>query len=178
MLKRENAILILIDVQGRLSELVADSEALFGNLLRLLEGMNVLDVPVIVTEQLPEKLGPTRDEFQEFINGPVIAKSSFGCCGEEQFFQTLEKTGRKQVILCGIETHVCVYQTALELLATGHKVYVVADAVSSRDPANKELALRRMEAEGVRLTGTEMLLFELLGDANDPAFKSILQIVK
>lgn len=178
MLKRENAILILIDVQGRLSELVADSEALFGNLSRLLEGMKVLDVPVIVTEQLPDKLGPTRDEFQKFIDGSVIAKSSFGCCGEPDFFQTLEKTGRKQVILCGIETHVCVYQTALELLATGHKVYMVADAVSSRNPANKTLALRRMETEGVRLTGTEMVLFELLGDAGDPAFKSILQIVK
>lgn len=178
MLKRENAVLIFIDVQGRLSELVDNSETLFNNLRRLLEGMNALGVPVIVTEQIPEKLGPTRDEFQEFIDGPVIAKSSFGCCGEPAFFQTLEKTGRKQVILCGIETHVCVYQTAIELLATGHKVYVVSDAVSSRDPANKELALRRMESEGVRLTGTEMVVFELLGDAKDPAFKSILKIVK
>ncbi len=178
MLKRENAILILIDVQGRLSGLVNHSEALFGNLRRLLEGMKALDVPVITTEQLPDKLGPTREEFQEWIRGPLIAKSSFGCCGDETFFQALENTGRKQVILCGIETHVCVYQTAIELLATGHKVYVVTDAVSSRDPANKELALRRMEHEGVRLTGTEMALFELLGDAKDPAFKSILQIVK
>ena len=178
MLKRKNAMLVLIDVQGRLAELVADSEALFANLRRLLDGMNALDVPVIVTEQLPEKLGPTRAEFQALIDTPPIAKSSFGCCGEETFFQTLENSGRKQVILCGIESHVCVYQTATELLATGHKVYVVADAVSSRDPANKELALRRMENDGVRLTGTEMVLFELLGDANDPAFKSILQIVK
>lgn len=178
MLKKDNAILIFIDVQGRLSELVAGSEALFGNLRRLLEGMKTLGVPVIITEQIPEKLGPTREEFQQWITGPVIAKNSFGCCGEPEFFQTLEKTGRKQVILCGIETHVCVYQTAIELLATGHKVYVVADAVSSRDPANKKLALRRMEADGVRLTGTEMVLFELLGNANDPAFRSILRIVK
>jgi len=178
MLKKENAVLVFIDVQGRLSEIVTDTEALFGNLRRLLQGMNVLDVPIIVTEQIPEKLGTTRKEFQEFISEPVIAKSHFSCCGEPAFFQTLEKTGRKQVILCGIETHVCVYQTAIELLASGHKVYVVADAVSSRDPANKILALRRMENEGVRLTGTEMVLFELLSDAKDPAFKSILQIVK
>ena len=178
MLKKENSILIFVDVQGRLSELVDDSEALFNNLHRLLQGMDALDVPVIVTEQIPEKLGPTREEFQKFIKEPVIAKSSFGCCGEPEFFQTLEKTGRKQVILCGIETHVCIYQTALQLLATGHKVTVVTDAVSSRDPANKTLALRRMENEGVKLAGTEMLLFELLGDAKDPAFKSILQIVK
>ena len=178
MLKKENALLVFIDVQGKLSELVDGSEALFGNLRRLLQGMNALDVPVIVTEQIPEKLGPTRDEFQEFITASPITKSSFGCCGEPAFFQALEKTGRKQVILCGIETHVCVYQTALQLLATGHEVTVVTDAVSSRDPANKTLALRRMENEGAKLTGTEMLLFELLGDANDPAFKSILQIVK
>ena len=178
MLKKENSILVFIDVQGRLSELVDHPDLLFGNLRRLLQGMKALGIPVIATEQIPEKLGPTRDEFQKLIQEPVITKSSFGCCEESVFFQTLEKTGRKQVILCGIETHVCVYQTALQLLASGHKVYVVTDAVSSRDPANKALALRRLENEGVRLTGTEMLLFELLGDAKDPAFKSILNIVK
>ena len=178
MLKKDNALLVFIDVQGKLSELVDGSEALFVNLRRLLSGMKALDVPVLVTEQIPEKLGPTREEFQEFITEPPIRKSSFGCCGEPAFFQTLEKSGRKQVILCGIETHVCVYQTALQLLATGHKVTVVTDAVSSRDPANKTLALRRLENEGIKLTGTEMLLFELLGDAKDPAFKSILNIVK
>ena len=178
MLKKENAVLVFIDVQGKLSELVDGSEALFDNLRRLLGGMTALDVPVIVTEQIPEKLGPTREEFQGFISELPIAKSSFGCCGEPAFFQALEKTGRKQVILCGIETHVCVYQTALQLLKGGCEVSIVTDAVSSRDPANKTLALRRLENEEVKLTGTEMLLFELLGDAKDPAFKSILQIVK
>ena len=178
MLKKENALLVFIDVQGRLAERVDGSEILFGNLRRLLKGMKALDVPVIVTEQIPEKLGSTREEFQEFMSEPPISKSSFGCCGEPEFFQGLEKTGRKQIILCGIETHVCVYQTALQLLATGHKVTVVTDAVSSRDPAHKTLALRQMENEGVKLTGTEMLLFELLGDARDPAFKSVLNLVK
>ena len=178
MFKKENAVLVFIDVQGKLSERVDSSEALFGNLRRLLAGMKALNVPVIVTEQIPEKLGPTREEFQEFIAESPISKSSFGCCGEPAFFQPLEKTGRKQIILCGIETHVCVYQTAVELLEAGYEVSVVTDAVSSRDPANKTLALRRMESEGVKLTGTEMLLFELLGDATDPAFKSVLTIVK
>ncbi len=178
MLKNDNTVLVFIDVQGRLAERVAGSEALFDNLRRLLLGMNALNVPVIVTEQIPEKLGPTRAEFQEFITESPIAKSSFSCCSEPAFFQTLEKTGRKQMILCGIETHVCIYQTAMELLTDGYEVSVVTDAVSSRNPANKTLALRRMEAEGIKLTGTEMLLFELLGNAKDPAFKSILQIVK
>lgn len=178
MLDRNRAILVLIDVQGKLSELVDGSETLFKQLKRLLAGMQALEVPVMVTEQLPGKLGPTRDEFQAFIKEPPVSKSSFSCCKEPAFFQWLEKSGRRQVILCGIETHVCICQTALELLAAGYDVQVVTDAVSSRDPANKALALRRMEAEGVKLTGTEMLLFELLRDANDPAFKSILNLVK
>lgn len=178
MLNRDNAILIFIDVQGRLSEVVDGSEALLANLRRLLEGMKALGIPVVFTEQTPGKLGSTREEFQEFITEPPLAKTSFGCGGDPAFFQALEESSRKQVILCGIETHVCVYQTALQVLATGHKVYVVSDAVSSRDPSNKTLALRRMEHEGVRVTGTEMLLFELLGDAADPALKSILNIVK
>jgi len=178
MLKKEHAVLVFIDVQGRLSELVDGADILFRNLRRLLEGMNVLEVPVIVTEQLPEKLGPTRAEFQGLISGKPVAKSAFSCCGEPSFFQALEKTKRRHVLLCGIETHICVYQTAMQLLESGYEVQVIADAVSSRDPANKALALRRMEAEGIKLTGTEMALFELLGDAKVPQFKSILQIVK
>ena len=178
MLNREKAVLIFIDVQGRLSELVDGADELFKNLRNLLEGMKVLDVPVIFTEQIPEKLGPTRDEFQPFITVPPIAKTSFSCYGEPAFLKSLEKTSRRHIILCGIETHVCGYQTAMDLLAAGYEVYAVADAVSSREPVNKALALRRMDAEGVKLTGTEMVLFEILGDAKDPAFKTILKIVK
>jgi nicotinamidase-related amidase len=178
MLNRENAVLIFIDVQGRLSELVDGAEPLFKNLHRLLDGMKALEMPVIITEQIPEKLGPTRDEFLPFITEPPIIKTSFSCCGEPAFMKALEKTGRRHVILCGIETHVCVYQTAVHLLESGYEVQVVVDAVSSRDPANKALALRRMEREGTQLTGTEMVLFELLGNAKAPQFKSILQIVK
>lgn len=178
MLQKDHAVLIFIDVQGTLAEQVDQHEMLFDKLRRLLAGMKALDVPVMVTEQLPDKLGPTREEFNEFISDPVITKSAFSCGGEEKFFQSLEKTGRRQVLLCGIETHICVYQTAMDLLKKNFEVHVVCDGVSSRDPANKALALRRMEAEGVKLTGVEMLLFELLAHAGSPAFKSILRIVK
>ncbi len=178
MLQKNHAVLVFIDVQGTLSERVDGSDDLFKNLRRLLEGIKALNVPVIATEQIPGKLGPTREEFQNLMNETPIAKSSFGCCGEPQFFQGLEKLNRKQIILCGIETHVCVYQTAMQLLDAGYEVQVVTDAVSSRDPANKTLALRRLENEGAKLTGVEMLLFELLGDARDPAFKSVLNVVK
>jgi nicotinamidase-related amidase len=178
MLKQSDAILVFIDVQGHLAELVEGSEALLQNLRRLLEGMKVLDIPVIVTEQIPEKLGKTRGEFRPLLVDVPVTKSTFSCYREPIFFQTLEKTGRRQIILCGIETHVCVYQTAMDLLAADYAVQVVTDAVSSRDPGNKALALRRMEAGGVKLTGTEMVLFELLGNANDRRFKTILQIVR
>jgi nicotinamidase-related amidase len=178
MLDRKNTVLIFVDVQGKLAELVDGSEALFSNLRRLLEGMNALEVPVVVTEQIPEKLGPTREEFRPLLKGEAVAKHSFSCCGEPAFCKTVEALKRTQVILCGIETHICVYQTALDLMDAGYEVHVATDAVSSRDPANKALALRRLEVEGACLTGTEMILFELLGDARDPAFKSVLQIVK
>lgn len=178
MLQKENAVLVFIDVQGKLAELVHEHETLFDRLRRLLAGMKALELPVIVTEQLPDKLGPTREEFAELISGPIITKSAFSCCGEPTFFQTLEKMNRRQVILCGIETHICVYQTAMDLLAKDFEVTVVTDGVASRDPANKELALRRLEAEGAKLSGLEMLLYELLGDAKAPEFKSILNIVK
>lgn len=178
MLNRKSAVLVFIDVQGRLSELVDGPEALFRNLRRLLEGMKTLEVPVVVTEQIPEKLGATREEFLSLITEKPITKTAFSCCGEPAFARAVEDLKRTQVILCGIETHVCVYQTALDLIEAGYEVHVVTDAVSSRDPANKALALRRLEVEGVSLTGTEMVLFELLSDARDPAFKSILQIVK
>lgn len=178
LMKIENAVLVFIDVQGRLAEVVDGTEPLYKNLHRLLSGTYVLDIPVIVTEQTPDNLGKTRGEFRPLLTNLPISKSTFSCCGERVFLEALEKTKRRAVILCGIETHICVYQTAMDLLAAGYEVHVVADAVSSRDPANKELALRRMEAEGVKLTGTEMLLFELLGDAKSQQFKSILNIVK
>lgn len=178
MLKKENAVLVLIDVQGRLSESVDRADALFANLRRLLEGMNVLGVPVVATEQIPEKLGPTRADLLPLISQPTVAKSSFSCCGEPLFCKAVENLKRHQVILCGIETHVCVYQTALDLIEAGYEVQIVTDAVSSRDPANKALALRRLEIEGASLTGTEMVLFELLGDAKAAEFRSILRIVK
>lgn len=178
MLKRENTVLVFIDVQGRLAEIVDGAEALYKSLRRLLEGMKILEIPVIATEQTPDNLGKTRGEFRSLFSNLPVVKSTFSCCGERVFLEVLEKTNRRQVILCGIETHICVYQTAMDLLAAGYQVHVVIDAVSSRDPANKALALRRMENEGVKITGTEMLLFELLGDAKVPQFKSVLQIVK
>lgn len=178
MINKDEAVLVFMDVQGRLSELVDGADLLFAALRRLLAGMNELEVPVIVTEQIPAKLGATRPEFLPYIQSPAIEKSAFSAYGEPSFVEALKATERRHVVLCGIETHVCIYQTTMDLRKAGYGVSVVTDAVSSRDPANKTLALRRMESQGVHLTGVEMLLFELLGDASHPAFKAILKIVK
>ncbi|MEN8256197.1 MAG: isochorismatase family protein, partial [Verrucomicrobiota bacterium] len=109
---------------------------------------------------------------------PMIAKSAFSCCGEPEFSKAFEEAGKRQAILVGIETHVCVYQTAIDLLENGVEVFVVADAVSSRAPENKALALQAMQDAGATVLPTESVLFALLRDAADPRFKELLKLIK
>ncbi|MBN2684686.1 MAG: isochorismatase family protein [Pontiellaceae bacterium] len=179
MLDLNEALLLFIDVQGRLHEVMSEKETLDRNLERLLCAAELLELPVLATEQIPEKLGPTNEPFKSMLKGaPIIAKSSFSCCGEPQLTEALEATERKQVILVGIETHVCVYQTAIDLLESGYEVFVAADAVASRVAENKALALEAMRSAGARVLPTESILFALLRDAADPRFKEFLKLIK
>jgi nicotinamidase-related amidase len=180
MLSVDNTALIVIDVQGKLAEIMHDKENLFANLERVIKGVQVLNIPIVWTEQVPEKLGPTLPQFSELLAGSSnpIPKSSFSCCGVAPFTDTLKSLGRQQILISGIETHVCVYQTALDLLAAGYEVQIITDAVSSRSPQNLHLGLTRMKEAGAVLTGTEMALFELLRVAEGSQFKQIAQIVK
>jgi len=178
-LNREDCVLVLIDVQGRLAELMADRDRLFENLVRLVRGANLLEVPVVWTEQMPEKLGPTTAVIRnELAAATLIAKSAFSCMGEPAFVDRLEELGRRTVILCGIETHVCVYQTALDLIESGYRVEVVTDAVSSRSESNRKLGLKRMKQAGAGMLGVEMLLFELQRVAQGERFRKLIQVVK
>jgi len=179
MLKKEEAALIVIDVQGKLATLMYRKEDLFANVVRMIRGARVLELPVIWTEQLPDKLGQTSPEIKEELTGltPLI-KKSFSCCGDAGFLKQLSGLGRRQLLLTGIETHVCVYQTALDLLASGYEVYLVRDAVSSRIESNYHLGVERMKDAGAVLTSVEMSLFELLRVAEGPQFKQIIEIVK
>ncbi len=172
MLNIDNAALVVIDVQSKLAQLMAEKETLFANLEKIIKGIQVLDIPIIWTEQVPKKLGPTLPEFSELLaqSGDPIAKSSFSCCGHTPFMDALKSLNRNQILLTGIETHVCVYQTALDLLEAGYKVQVVSDAVSSRTNANKQIGLARMKEAGAILTSTEMALFELLRVAEGDLF--------
>ena len=178
-LAKDEALLLFVDVQGRLHELMDGKAELDAALERLVRGAALLGLPRIVTEQIPEKLGGTNEPFASLLEGvPVIAKHTFSCLGEPRFVEALRATGRRQVILCGIETHVCIYQTALDLLAEGFEVCVAADAVSSRRAENRRLALEEMARSGAAVLPVESILFALLRDAADPAFRDLLKLIK
>ena len=178
MLTRDDAVLLVVDVQGKLARLMHEADALFDHLSRLVRGAKVLEVPVLATEQNPKGLGPTVEEVRPHLPSPPLPKMAFSCCGEAAVVEALEATGRRQVLLAGIETHICVYQTARDLLARGWEVHVVADAVSSRSVRNREVGLAKMRAAGAEVTSVETALFEMLETAEGPAFKQILEIVK
>jgi nicotinamidase-related amidase len=179
MLKIENSLLILIDIQTKLWNVMSEKENLAENMQKLLKGFKVLGVPMIVTEQNPRGLGPTLTELKALIpDTRTIAKMCFSCREDAAFKKALEETNRRQVLLCGIESHICVYQTALDLLSAEFEVQIVADCVSSRVNNNKEIALSRMQAEGAKLTSYEMALYELLKSAESPKFKELLQVIK
>lgn len=175
----DNTIAVCIDIQERLFPHIHNHEELEKNCKILLNGFNVLEAPVIVTEQYVKGLGPSIPAIQGLINShSKFEKISFSCCGEDAFIEELVKSKRKNVILFGIETHVCVLQTAIDLISRGWQVIVVADCVSSRKQFDKEIALRRLEKEGVLLTTYESILLELCKEAGSDTFKAISKLIK
>jgi len=179
MLDAHQCSLVVVDVQGKLAQLMADKETLFKNVKILIQAAKILEIPILWCQQVPAALGPTVPEIAELLTGAEpIDKASFSCCGDEQFTAQLGALDRKQVLLCGIETHVCIYQTAMDLLGQDLEVTVIADAVSSRTAENKRIALDRLAAEGTTIAGTEMALFELLKTAKHPQFKPLAKLVK
>ena len=179
MISRTNAVLVIIDIQGNLAQAMFDKENLFANTVKLIRGIKALNLPIIITEQIPQKLGPTLPQVAaELGSFNPIAKESFSCWDEENFKQALEASGRMHIVLIGIECHVCVYQTALDLIANGYNVHLVADAVSSRTPENRQIGIDAMKSAGAHITSTEMVLFELLRTAADPKAKEFFKIVK
>lgn len=178
MLEVNDTALIVIDVQVALARVMHEKEALLENVRKLVQGAGVLGVPVLWTEQYPKGLGRTVPELADLMDSDPIEKVSFSCCGDDAFMAAVEKLGRKQLVLCGIEAHVCVYQTAAGLVERGYEVEVAADAVSSRVMGNKLIALDRMKSAGAKLTSVEMALFELLKVAGTEQFKQMIKIVK
>jgi nicotinamidase-related amidase len=175
----ENTALVLIDFQERLFPVMHEKEKLLRSVLKLIRGAGVLELPVVLTEQYPKGLGPTLPEIKALLPDiRPVEKVCFSCCDDESFCRSLEALERRQMLLAGIEAHICVYQTAMALARAGYQVQVVSDAVSSRDPENKSVSLLTLGAAGIGITTVEMALFELLRVARGDKFKRISEIVK
>ncbi|CAH6862059.1 Isochorismatase [Vibrio chagasii] len=179
MLMRQNTGLVVVDVQGKLARLVDESETLISNCEKLIKGAQVLDLPIIYLEQNPDKLGATVSELNDLLSdAKPIPKFTFNACDEPKFVEAVKAKDVATWLVCGIEAHICVYQTAKGLLELGYKVEVVSDCISSRTALNKELAICRMRESGIQITGLEMSLYELVEDCRAPEFKSILSLIR
>ncbi len=177
-LTRDNAVLVVVDIQGKLATLMHDYDTLVANVRTCIKSAQLLQIPVLWLEQYPEGLGPTIPEISSLLDQKPIHKTSFSAYGEKLFVQALKSTGRPNVILVGIETHICVYQTCRDLQSSGYHIHVPQDAVASRSQANYNTGLARIHGEGASITSTESWLFEVLVDAKDSCFKPIAKMIR
>jgi nicotinamidase-related amidase len=168
LIDRDDLVLLVVDVQHRLAAVMERREDVVAAIVRLIRAAAIVGAPVLVTRQYPKGLGETAPEV----------KTSFCACGEPGFTAVLEATGRRQVAIAGMETHICVTQTALALIATGHRVHVVEDACCSRRSRDHETALARLRAQRVTVTCSESLMYEAVGRAGSGEFKRLLAVVK
>lgn len=173
--RREDCVLVIIDAQEKLLPVIHDQEAAVANMARLAKFAAIVGMPVVLTEQM--KLGATVPAVAEPAGTEAIGKISFDCFGCEDFAQKIKELKRKTLVLCGVEAHICVFQTALSALED-FRVQVVSDAVSSRAPHNWLVALERLRQSGCAITTTEMFIYEILGQAGTDEFKATLPLVK
>ena len=178
-LERDKAAVVVVDIQERLMAAMKHAKKVYRNTNIILEASKALGLPVVVTEQYPKGLGHTVEDVKSCLPAyEPIEKITFSCCGEDSFMDAVEETGRKQVILVGSETHVCVYQTCLDLLEAGYSVHLLRDAVCSRAKENFLAALELMRQAGAVITTTETVLFQMLVKAGGDEFKAISKLVK
>jgi nicotinamidase-related amidase len=176
---RDNSLLLVIDIQERLFPHMHEAENLNKNCQILLQGLKALGVPLYLSEQYVRGLGETIEPIKSLCaNASRGEKRSFSCCDDSNMMKAINDSGKKQIILIGIETHVCVLQTALDLLAENYKPIVIADCVASRREADKRIALLRLRDEGVRVSTYESILFELTRSSSAEEFKTISKLVK
>jgi nicotinamidase-related amidase len=179
-LDRENAVLVVVDIQEKLCRAMDPEtlEKLTKNVTVLLDAAKELGIPVVVTEQYPQGLGETLPELKERIPDGALVKMTFSCCGDPAFVEKMKSLGRKQAILVGMETHVCVLQTVLELLDSGLHVHLAGDAVMSRTPDNRQTGISVAAAAGAVVTSTEAVLFQLLKCAGTDEFRKLSKLVR
>jgi len=179
LLVRAETGLLAIDLQPALLEAMWNRDQVVANVVRLAKSARILGLPVVATEQNPLKLGPTEPRIAQALAGvTILPKMAFSCCREEQVAAALRALERRFWVICGVEAHVCVSQTAIDLRGQGSQVHVVADAVGSRTQANWHTGLDRMRQAGVVVTSTEMALFELLERAGTDEFRAVQRLVR
>lgn len=176
LIKREDSILVIIDVQERLVPVIANHEKMIASIVKLVRFAKIVGLPVIIVEQ--EKLGPTVREIKKELPDCVpVTKMTFSAARQSEFAKKLDGLSRSNIILTGIETHICIMQTALELLPD-FNIHIISDAVSSRSLENKNIALQRLNQSGVVISSTEMVIYELLERAGTEEFKKVHELVK
>lgn len=175
---KKDTVLVIIDIQEKLYPHILENERLVLNIKKLIHVAKLLDIPIIVTEQ--ENLGQTVKSIRESLKDSYtpIKKTTFSCIGEEKFNKRLKELRRSTFILTGIESHICIEQTALDLLENNFKVHVVKDAISSRKREDLDCAMNKMKSFGVIITSTETIIYELMERSDDKRFKEFLEIVK
>lgn len=179
MMTKQQTVLLVIDIQERLAPHMVARERLIAGARTLIAGARLLDIPMLLTEQYPEGIGATVPELASLLEGVTpIHKRTFSACREPRFVEALEAVGRRQVLVTGIEAHVCVYQTVVDLKARGYTVQVAADAVASRTAANRRIGIERMRALGAEIGSVESAVFELMETSACPAFKPVLKLIK
>jgi len=179
LLNRKSTALVIIDIQERIVQVMNQRDSVINNTVKLIQGFKILKNSIFYTEQYPKGLGRTDPSIlQHLVHIEPFEKITFSVCCNTDLLGKIKKTGIKQIILAGMETHVCVLQSALDFKQAGYQVYVPADCVCSRKELDYNTALNRMIQQGVTVTSTEMILFELLQQAGTEEFKSISKIVK
>jgi isochorismate hydrolase len=174
----DDAIFIMIDIQEKFMSVIHDLQTVIDNSNRLINTGRILDIPLIVTEQYPKGLGKTIGDMQLSETQKVIEKLAFDCFGCEEFVKEIDSLHRKNLIIFGIEAHVCVLQTCISAICKGYEVHVISDAISSRTENNKRLALNRMAQSGIFIASTEMIIFQLTKCAGTEQFRQISKLVK
>ncbi len=179
-LSRESAALVVIDMQEAFRPVMSDFGEVAVRIATAVEGARLLEVPVIVTEQYPKGLKHTAEEIVARLPAELeaIEKSCFSSCGADDFLSRLTRSNKKQVLVCGIEAHICVLQTSLDLLERGFEVFLLVDCITSRKAESKQVALARLAQAGAILSTLEMSLFEMMGSADSPQFKPIQNLIR
>jgi nicotinamidase-related amidase len=179
ILSKDSTALLLIDIQERILDVMLNKDDLIANCIKIIKGFKILDLPIYFTEQYPKGLGPTSNFLLKELEGlTAVQKTSFSCLGAGNLFQSLKDNNVTQVVIAGIESHVCVQQTVFDLLANNFQVDVCADAVSSRKEKDLNIALERMRDNNVEITSVESVLFELLQESRTEEFRKISAIIK